>query len=84
MRINARPLAAKGIPSCAGVGRAIIEGFRSGLAVLGYTEGKNIRVLYRFADGSADHLSALALELDSLGAIVIVMFQSPHGWALIQ
>jgi putative ABC transport system substrate-binding protein len=26
----------------------IIEAFRSGLAALGYTEGENIRVIYRF------------------------------------
>src|SRR6516225_10062611 len=62
----------------------IVEAFWSGLNALGYTEGRNIRVLYRFANGNADRLSALTLELVSLGAIVIVMFQSPHGWALIQ
>ena len=28
--------------------KPIIEGFRSGLAALGYTEGENIRVIYRF------------------------------------
>jgi putative ABC transport system substrate-binding protein len=49
-----------------------IEAFRSGLAALGYTEGKNIRVLYRFADGNADRLSSLTHELVSLGAMVIV------------
>jgi putative ABC transport system substrate-binding protein len=49
-----------------------IQAFRSGLAALGYTEGKNIRVLYRFADGSADRLSALAVEVVSLGATIIV------------
>ena len=29
--------------------RPMSEAFRSGLAALGYTEGNNIRVLYRFA-----------------------------------
>jgi putative ABC transport system substrate-binding protein len=42
------------------------------LADLGYTDGKNIRVLYRYADGSVDRLSALTLESVSLGAKVIV------------
>src|SRR5262249_58349214 len=49
-----------------------VEAFRSGLADLGYTEGKNIRVLYRYADGHAERLSALTIELVSLGATVIV------------
>src|SRR5512138_680396 len=52
--------------------RSILEGFRSGLADLGYTEGKNIRVLYRFADGNVDRLSALTGELVSLSATIIV------------
>jgi putative tryptophan/tyrosine transport system substrate-binding protein len=43
-----------------------IDAFQSSLAALGYTEGKNIRVLYRFADGNADRLSALTGELVSL------------------
>jgi putative ABC transport system substrate-binding protein len=50
----------------------IIEAFWSGLTALGYTEGKNIRVLYRFADWNADRLSALTGELVSLGATIIV------------
>jgi putative ABC transport system substrate-binding protein len=54
----------------------IIEAFRSGLAALGYTEGKNIRVLYRYADGSVDRLSPLAVELVSLGAMVIVTYST--------
>ena len=52
--------------------RGFSEAFRSGLAALGYTEGNNIRVLYRHADGHAERLSALASELVSLGALVIV------------
>jgi hypothetical protein len=52
--------------------RSILEGFRSGLADLGYTEGKNIRVLQRYADGNVDRLSALTGELVSLGATIIV------------
>jgi putative ABC transport system substrate-binding protein len=50
----------------------IAEAFQSGLAALGYREGENIRVLYRFADGNANRLPALAVELVSLGATVIV------------
>ena len=49
-----------------------IEAFRSGLAALGYREGENITVLYRFAEGSVERLRALAIELVSLGAKIIV------------
>src|SRR5215510_595063 len=49
-----------------------IKAFRSGLAELGYTEGQNIRVHYRFAEGKADRLPELTKELVSLGALVIV------------
>jgi putative ABC transport system substrate-binding protein len=52
--------------------RASIQAFRSGLAALGYTEGKNLQVLYRFANGNVDRLSELTLELVSLGAMIIV------------
>ena len=38
-----------------------IEAFQTGLAGLGYTEGKNIRVLYRFADGK--RIGSLPLRL---------------------
>jgi len=53
-----------------------VEAFRSGLADLGYTEGKNIRVLYRFADGNAHRLPALTSELVSLGATIIVTYST--------
>jgi putative tryptophan/tyrosine transport system substrate-binding protein len=66
--------------------RFAVEAFQSGLADLGYMEGKNIRVLYRFADGNADRLSALTGELVSLGATVIVTtsttaIRAAHGMA---
>jgi ABC-type uncharacterized transport system substrate-binding protein len=48
------------------------DAFLSGLSARGYIEGKNIRVLYRYADGHSDHLSPLTTELVSLGARVIV------------
>src|SRR6478736_5683877 len=50
----------------------IIEGLRSGLTALGYEEDRNIRVLYRFANGNPSVLSALTVELASLGATVLV------------
>jgi putative tryptophan/tyrosine transport system substrate-binding protein len=49
-----------------------LEGFRQGLRVLGYIEGKNIAVQYRFAEGKLDRLPDLAAELVRLKVEVIV------------
>jgi len=49
-----------------------INAFRKGLRELGYTEGKNILVEYRYADGNLSRLSELASELVQLKVDVIV------------
>ena len=52
---------------------ARLEAFRQGLRELGYVEGKNIVIEYRYAEGKLDRLSALAVELVRLGVDVIVL-----------
>ena len=49
-----------------------IEAFRHGLGELGYVEGKNIIIEYRYAEGKPDRLSALAAELVRLKVETIV------------
>ena len=48
------------------------EAFRHRLQELGYVDGKNIIIEYRFADGKFDRLRALAEELVRLEVDVIV------------
>jgi putative ABC transport system substrate-binding protein len=51
---------------------ARVEAFRGGLRELGYVEGKNIRIEWRFSDGDATRQRAFAAELARLKVDVIV------------
>lgn len=57
-----------------------IEAFRQGLRELGYVEGKNVVIEYRYAEGKRDRLSELAAELVSHKVEIIVT----HGEAAIR
>src|SRR5262245_30278477 len=49
-----------------------VERFREGMQALGYIEGKNIVIEYRFADGRLERLPALAEELVRLKLEIII------------
>ncbi|HEY1374269.1 MAG TPA: ABC transporter substrate-binding protein [Candidatus Binatia bacterium] len=48
------------------------EALRRGLSDLGYQEGKNIAIEYRYAEGQVDRLPALAAELVRAGVDIII------------
>ena len=50
----------------------LVEAFRRGLRELGYVEGQNILIEYRFAEGKDERYAILAADLVSLGVDVIV------------
>jgi putative ABC transport system substrate-binding protein len=58
--------------SSASIPRNRIEAFRQGLRDLGYVEGKNIVIEYRYADGNQDRLKEIVAELLRLKVEVIV------------
>jgi putative ABC transport system substrate-binding protein len=52
-------------------GAHLLEAFRRGLAEHGYSEGRNVAIEYRWADGQYDRLPALAAELVQSGVTVL-------------
>src|SRR5262245_39698725 len=54
--------------------RSDLDAFRQGLRELGYVEGQNILLEYRYADWQLDRLPALAAELVQLNPDVIFTF----------
>ena len=50
----------------------LVNAFRQGLRELGYDEGRNIQIVYRFAEGRPERLSPLAEELVRLKPAVIL------------
>jgi putative ABC transport system substrate-binding protein len=61
-----------------------IEAFRKSLVELGYMEGRNIAIEYRYADGQLERLSVLAAEVVRLKVDVIVAGGLPAARAAKQ
>jgi ABC-type uncharacterized transport system substrate-binding protein len=58
--------------------------FRDGMRELGYTENRDMRLDFRFADGHPDRLSSLAVELVQLKPNVLLGSPLPANLALKQ
>ena len=64
-------------PTTPGTATVTVDVFRQGLRELGYSEGKNLTLEYRFAEGRRDLLLSLARELLTLPVDVIVTLGTP-------
>jgi len=55
----------------------VVEAFRQGLREMGYTEGRDIEIEYRYAAGKLEHASTLVAELVQAKVDVLVMGSLP-------
>jgi putative tryptophan/tyrosine transport system substrate-binding protein len=60
---------------------AAVEGLQEGFRELGYFENQNLRLEYRWAEGSADRFTGIASELVRIGVDAIVTFGTPAALA---
>lgn len=56
-----------------------LDGFRDGLRELGYVEGRNILIEYRWAEGKLDRLPVLAAEFARLNTVDVIVVGGLHG-----
>lgn len=65
-----------GSPSAARTS-SLVEAFRDGLRELGYVEGRNITIEWRFSQGRGEHFPTLANELSQVKVEAIVATGGP-------
>jgi putative ABC transport system substrate-binding protein len=66
------------------VGQARVAAFVQGLQQSGWTDGRNVRIDYRWSAGDADRIRKLAVELIALGPDVVMASTSAAVVALRQ
>jgi len=60
-----------------------LAGFRQGLRQVGYVEGQNVHIAFRWAEGRYDRFPEMAAELVGLPVAVIVAFGGPAAQTAI-
>jgi ABC-type uncharacterized transport system substrate-binding protein len=64
-----------------GESASVEAAFRKGLSEVGYVEGQNVHIAFRWAEGRYDRLSSLAADLVSRQVTVIAALSSPAAFA---
>src|SRR5262249_35718397 len=63
---------------------ALVDAFRQELSKLGWIEGKNVTIEYRFGEGKRDHLPELAADLVRVKVDLMVVAGDPAASAAKQ
>jgi len=71
-------------PTSAAANQARLATLRTALAELGYEEGRNLLIEYRYAEGRFDRLPEMARELAAAGASPIIAINTPAALAAVR
>jgi putative ABC transport system substrate-binding protein len=77
---SSRRVARVGVLSAGSASDARVDEFRQGLRELGYVEGQNVAITYRWADGHQDRLPELAAQLVA-SQVDVILAMGPSAWA---
>jgi putative tryptophan/tyrosine transport system substrate-binding protein len=76
-----RPMAPRRVGLIANLPLPPVERFRQRLQQLGYVEGQNLIIEYRYGEGRDDRFASLAAELVAMPVEVIVVWGTPAAFA---